>query len=907
MADLAERTNLEPEKRKRLNDIETQEWLESLEYVLLSAGPERVVEVLDKLDIYALSQGVDIPFTATTPYLNTIPADQEPEYPGDEDIERSIRRYTRWNAMAMVVRANKNSGVGGHISTFASAATLYDVGLNHFFRGHDAGVDADMVYYQGHASPGIYARAYLEHRIHKEHLRNFRREVYGGGLSSYPHPWLMPDFWQFPTVSMGLAPIMSIYQARFNVYLEKRGLKEAGSGKVWAFLGDGETDEPETLGAIKFAAREKLDNLIWVINCNLQRLDGPVYGNGQIIQELEGIFRGAGWQVIKVTWGSEWDKLLHKDDQGVLADRFAELTDGESQRYAAFGGKELREQFFNSPELKALIEGWSDDDLSKLNRGGHDVRKVYAAYHRAFHHQGSPTVILTRTVKGYGMGKAGEAMNVAHQQKKLDLEDMKAFRDRFSVPISDEEISDYPFYRPDQNSPEYKYLSERRQALGGFQPERRVKSEPLAPPDEKLFDEFAKGTDDREVSTTMVFVRILGKILRDKTWGKLVVPIIPDEARTFGMEALFRQIGIFSSVGQLYEPVDKENLLYYREDEKGQILEEGITEAGSMASFIAAGTAYASHGVNTIPFYIFYSMFGFQRIGDLAWAAADMRTRGFLLGATAGRTTLEGEGLQHQDGHSHVLNYGIPNLLSYDPSFAFELAIIIREGMRRMYQEQESIYYYLTVGNDNYAQPAEPEHLKRDALKDGVLRGLYKFRPAASDGKHKAHLFGSGAIMPEVLKAQTMLEDYGVSADVWSVTSYKALHQDALETERHNRLHPEEDPRTPYIYDLLKDEDGVFVAASDYLKILPDALARHVPKPIVALGTDGFGRSGTREDLRDFFEVDARYITVATLYELALDGKRSRQKKSERLSMDTVKKALDDLGINADKANPHHS
>jgi pyruvate dehydrogenase E1 component len=907
MADMAERTNLTPEDRKRLNDIENQEWLESLEYILRNAGPERVVEILDKLDIYALNQGVDIPFTATTPYLNTIPADQEPQYPGDEELERSIRRYLRWNAMAMVVRANKNSGVGGHISTFASAAMLYDVGLNHFFRGHDAGVDADIVYYQGHASPGIYARAYLERRIHKEQLRNFRREVYGGGLSSYPHPWLMPDFWQFPTVSMGLAPIMSIYQARFNVYLEKRSLKEAGSGKVWAFLGDGETDEPETLGAIKFAAREKLHNLIWVINCNLQRLDGPVYGNGQIIQELEGIFRGAGWQVIKVTWGGVWDKLLQKDDQGVLAARFAQLIDGESQRYAAFGGKELREHFFNSPELKALIDGWSDDDLSKLNRGGHDAHKVYAAYHRAFNHKVSPTVILTRTVKGYGMGKSGEAMNVAHQQKKLDLEDMKAFRDRFSVPVNDEDIADYPFYRPDEDSPEYKYLMERRKTLGGPQPERRVKSDPLAPPEEKLFAEFAQGTDEREVSTTMVFVRILGKILRDKVWGKLVVPIIPDEARTIGMEALFRQIGIFSSVGQLYDPVDSDNLLYYREDEKGQILEEGITEAGSMASFIAAGTAYATHGVNTIPFYIFYSMFGFQRIGDLAWAAADMRARGFLLGATAGRTTLEGEGLQHQDGHSHVLNYAIPNLLSYDPSFAFELAIIIHEGMRRMYQEQESIYYYLTVGNDNYAQPPEPEHLEREHLKDGVLRGLYKFRPAASDRKYKAHLFGSGAIMPEVLKAQIMLEDYGVSADVWSVTSYKSLHQDALDAERHNRLHPDEDPRTSYIFDLLKDEDGVFIAASDYLKILPDALARHVPKPIVALGTDGFGRSGSRDDLRDFFEVDARYITVATLYELALDGKRSRQKKSERVSMDTVKKALDDLGINPDKANPHRS
>ncbi|MEM7737061.1 MAG: pyruvate dehydrogenase (acetyl-transferring), homodimeric type, partial [Deinococcota bacterium] len=589
-------------------------------------------------------------------------------------------------------------------------------------------------------------------------------------------------------------------------------------------------------------------------------------------------------------------------------------TDGESQRYAAFGGPELREKFFDTPELKDLIEGWSDDDLSKLNRGGHDVTKVYAAYHKAFHHTGSPTVILARTVKGYGMGKAGEAMNVAHQQKKLDLEDMKAFRDRFSLPISDDDIASYPFYRPDEDSAEYKYLMERRKALGGPQPERRVKSEPLAPPDESVFDEFTKGTDGREVSTTMVFVRILGKILRDKTWGKLVVPIIPDEARTFGMEALFRQIGIYSSVGQLYQPVDADNLLYYREDEQGQILEEGITEAGSMASFIAAGTAYATHGVNTIPFYIFYSMFGFQRIGDLAWAAADMRARGFLLGATAGRTTLEGEGLQHQDGHSHVLAYGVPNILCYDPSFAFELAIIIREGMRRMYQEQESIYYYLTVGNDNYAQLPEPEHMDRDDLKQGVLNGLYKLRPAesledvdVSKAKHRAQLFGSGAIMPGVLKAQEMLAKYGVAADVWSVTSYKALHQDALEAERYNRLHPEDTPRTAYIYDVLKDEEGVLIAASDYLKLLPDSLARHLPKPMVALGTDGFGRSGTREDLRDFFEVDARYVVVATLYELAQEGKRSRKKKADRLDMSVVTKAIKDLGINPDKANPHNS
>jgi pyruvate dehydrogenase E1 component len=895
----SDRSQLEPEELKELNNTELREWLESLDYVLASGGSERVHQILERLAEHAFKHGVKIPFTAQTPYVNTIPVSEQLEYPGDIELERRIRNLIRWNAMAMVVRANKLSdGIGGHISTYASAATLYEVAFNHFFRGQDAGADADLIYFQGHASPGIYARSYIERRLPVERLRNFRRELQDDpGISSYPHPWLMPDYWQFPTVSMGLGPIMSIYQARFNRYLEDRELKPRGNAKVWAFLGDGETDEPETLGAIRMAGREKLDNIIWVINCNLQRLDGPVFGNGQIIQELEASFRGAGWNVIKVVWGRRWDKLIEKDDKGILIERFAQLVDGESQRYAAFGGPELREQFFNTPELKALIEGWSDDELGMLNRGGHDPIKVYNAYKRAAEHTGSPTVILARTVKGYGLGEAGEGKNVTHQQKKLNEDELKTFRDRFEIPVSDDEIGKFPFYKPDEDSPEFKYLVERRKKLGGFVPERRVKAESIAAPDEALFEEFMEGTEGREVSTTMVFVTILRKLLRDKTWGKLVVPIIPDEARTFGMEALFRQIGIYSSVGQLYDPVDKENLLYYKESKDGQILEEGITEAGSMSSFIAAGTAYATHGVNTIPFFIYYSMFGFQRIGDLAWAASDMRTKGFMLGATAGRTTLAGEGLQHQDGHSHVLAYTIPNVMAYDPSFAYELAIIIRDGMYRMYELQEDKYYYLTVGNENYPQPKVPKHLSREELKQGVLKGMYLFKPSSKKRtKLRAQLFGSGSIMNEVLKAQELLEDFDVAADVWSVTSYKALHQDALECDRYNRLHPEETPRTPYIAEQLKDAKGAFVAASDYLKILPDALNRHLPRPVYALGTDGFGRSEAREELRDFFEVDARHIVVATLYALLQAGE---------VKATVVSKAIEKLGVNPDKLNPY--
>jgi pyruvate dehydrogenase E1 component len=895
-----DRSQLEPDELRQLNETELREWLESLDYVLASGGPERVRSILEQLEQHAYKHGVPIPYMATTPYINTIGLDEQPDYPGDLELEERITNLIRWNAMAMVVRANKfSSGIGGHIATYASAATLYEVGFNHFFRGPAAGADADLVYFQGHASPGIYARSFLEGRFPVEAMRNFRRELQEHpGLSSYPHPWLMKDYWSFPTVSMGLGPLASIYQARFRRYLEDRGLFSPGDGKVWAFVGDGETDEVETLGAIRVAARNKLDNLIWVVNCNLQRLDGPVFGNGKIIQELEAIFRGAGWNVIKVAWGSKWDELLARDSGGVLARRFEEMVDGESQRYAAFGAPELRDRFFNTPELKKMIEDWTDDDIAQLNRGGHDPVKIYAAFQSAVQHRGSPTAILFRTVKGYGMGEAGEAKNVTHQQKKLDVDQMKAFRDRFDLPVRDDEITKYPFFRPPDDSPELSYLLARRNELGGFMPARAPQSERLDPPAAESFEEFMEGTDGREVSTTMAFVSVLRKLLRDDTWGRLVVPIVPDEARTFGMEALFRQIGIYSNVGQLYEPVDSENLLFYKESRDGQILEEGITEAGSMASFLAAGTAYASYGVNTVPFFIYYSMFGFQRIGDLIWAAGDSRARGFLVGGTAGRTTLAGEGLQHQDGHSHVLAYTVPNVLAYDPAFAFEIAIIVREGLRRMYQQQDDVFYYLTVGNENYAQPAAPEHLGREALEEGVIKGMYLFRPAARKrSKLHAQLFGSGSIMNEVLEASRILEqDYKVAADVWSVTSYKALHVDALEAERYNRLHPEQEPRVPFARRQLEGAKGVFVAASDYMKILPDALARHLPGPLVTLGTDGFGRSEAREELREFFEVNAGHIVLATLKALAEDG---------QVTASVVEKARDALGIDPDKPNPH--
>lgn len=881
---------------KQLNELENEEWLYSLDYVLKHGGPKRVVEILQQLQIRAHKAGVEIPFTANTPYINTIPRDKQTPYPGDREIERRIKSIIRWNAMAMVVRANRNeSAVGGHISTYASAATILEVAFNHFFKGKGEDYDGDQVFFQGHSSPGIYARAYLEGRISEEQLVNFRRELKpGGGLSSYPHPWLMPGFWEYPTVSMGLGPLMAIYQARFNRYLEDRGLKKPGSGKVYAFLGDGETDEPETLGAITLAARERLDNLIFVINCNLQRLDGPVRGNGKIIQELEAAFRGAGWNVIKVIWGGDWDPILAKDYNGKLVKRMSEVVDGQYQKFSVESGAYFRHEFFGvDPELLEMVKDLSDDQLRKLKRGGHDPEKVFAAFKAAIEHKGQPTVILVKTIKGYGLGESGEGKNITHQQKKLNEDELKEFRTRFGIPISDDEVSAAPFYKPAPDSPEMKYLLEKRERLGGFVPSRKVDVRPIKTPPEDVFAEFYQGTEGRDVSTTMVFVRILAKLLRDKEIGKLIVPIVPDEARTFGMEALFRQVGIYSHVGQLYEPVDKDSLLYYKEAKNGQILEEGITEAGSVSSFIAAGTAYANHGINMIPFFIYYSMFGFQRIGDLIWAAADMRTKGFLIGGTSGRTTLNGEGLQHQDGHSHILAYPVPTLKTYDPAFAFELAVIIRDGIRRMYEEQEDIFYYLTVMNENYPMPEMPE-----GAKEGILKGMYKLSPSKIKApKMKANLFGSGTILNEVLKAQSILETkYDVAADVYSVTSYKELRTDALDTERWNLLHPTEKPKIPYISSLFKSsDDSVFVAASDYLKLMPDMIAKWLPKPIVSLGTDGFGRSEGRVELRDFFEVDARYIVIGALYALAKEGK---------LKMSAVSKAIKELDINPEKLNP---
>jgi len=887
--------HIAPQPDHELERQETREWLDSLDYVIQRGGPERTTSLLEALQRHARRAGVTLPFTANTPYVNTTRVEDQTPLPGSGEIERRIKSLVRWNALAMVVKANRHSeGIGGHISTYASAATLYEVGFNHFFRAKGPGGEGDLVLFQGHASPGIYGRAFLEGRLTAKQLENFRRELQPeGGLSSYPHPWLMPDFWEFPTVSMGLGPIMAIYQARFMHYLEDRGLKPATGSKVWAFLGDGETDEPEALGAITLASREKLDNLIFVINCNLQRLDGPVRGNGQIIQELEAAFRGAGWNVIKVIWGSDWDPLLAKDHDGLLAKRMGEIVDGQYQKYAVESGAYIREHFWGTDaRLLEMVRHLSDDQLRRLRLGGHDPLKVYNAYRAAVAHTGAPTVILARTIKGYGLGEAGEGKNITHQQKKLNEDELRAFRTRFGIPISDEKIAEMPFYRPPDDSPEMQYLRERRQALGGYVPSRTVRAEPLAVSLGPVFEEFYKGTEGRTASTTMVFVRMLAKLLRDKTIGNLVVPIVPDEARTFGMEALFRQVGIYSHVGQTYEPVDMDTLLYYKEAKNGQILEEGITEAGSISSFIAAGTAYANYGVNTIPFFIFYSMFGFQRIGDLVWAGADSRTRGFLLGGTSGRTTLAGEGLQHQDGQSHVLAWGVPNLKSYDPAFAYELAVIIEEGIRRMFVDQESLFYYLTVMNEQYEMPPMP-----DGVRDGILKGMYKFRASGlKKATARAQLLGSGAILNEVLAAQKMLEtQYGVAADVWSVTSYAELSRDGHAADRWNMLHPGEPARAPYVAACLKDAPGPIVAASDYLKILPDAISRWAPRPIVSLGTDGFGRSEDRRALRDFFEVDARFVTLATLSALARDG---------AIDGKLVAQAMTDLGIDREKADP---
>src|SRR5246127_3390881 len=812
-------------------------------------------------------------------------------------MERLIKSLVRWNALAMVMRANKlQEGIGGHISTFASAATLYEVAFNHFLRAQTKDGDRDIVYFQGHAAPGMYARAFLEGRINEDHLMNFRRELKDKpGLSSYPHPWLMPDFWQFPTVSMGLGPINSIYQARFNEYLLDRGIKDTSRQKVWAFLGDGELDEPESLGALTLASREQLENLIFVVNCNLQRLDGPVRGNGKIIQELEAIFRGAGWNVIKVIWGGDWDMLIQNDCDGLLVRRMGEITDGQYQKYFVESGAYFRQNFFGTdPRLLKMAEHLSDEQLARMRLGGHDPIKGHAAYKAAAEHTGSPTVILAKTIKGYGLGEAGEGKNITHQQKKLNDEELRLFRSRFGIPIPDEELHDAPFYRPSDDSAEIQYMQRCRKQLGGYLPERRVRAAPLQPVSESHFEEFYKGTEGREASTTMVFVRLLAKLLRDPEIGKLIVPIIPDEARTFGMEALFRQVGIYSSVGQLYEPVDMDTLLYYKEAKNGQILEEGITEAGSMCSFIAAGTAYANHGINTIPFFIYYSMFGFQRIGDLIWAAADMRTRGFLVGGTAGRTTLAGEGLQHQDGHTHIHALTVPNCLAYDPAFAYEIAVIIEDGIKRMYVDGESIFYYLTVTNEPLAMPEMPGG---DHIREGILKGLYRFNASPKqDAQLRAQLFGSGTIMFEVLKAQQILQDkYGIGADVWSVTSYKGLYREANDCERWNLLHPGQTPRVPFIAQTLKGVPGPFVAASDYMKVLPESVARWIPGRLVSLGTDGFGRSENRAAVRGFFEVDAKHIVLATLSALA---------RETQIKIETVQQAVKDLGINPEKPNP---
>jgi pyruvate dehydrogenase E1 component len=878
-----------------IEDVEIQEWLESLDSVLESSGPEVAAEILERLRAHATVSGIDLPFTANTPYANTIPVRLEPLFPGDQELERRIKSLIRWNALAMVVRANREEhNIGGHISTYASAATLYEVGFNHFFRARTPEFEGDTIYFQGHAAPGIYARAFMEGRISAQQLENFRRELKpGGGLSSYPHPWLMSDFWEFPTVSMGLSPLMAIYQARFNRYLENRGMKPATDAKVWAFLGDGETDEPESLGAITLASREHLDNLIFVVNCNLQRLDGPVRGNGQIIQELESAFRGARWNVIKVLWGSEWDPILERDTEGLLVKRMGELVDGEYQKLVVSSGAYVRQHFFGHDErLLKLVEPLPDEALRRLRLGGHDPRKVYAAYKAAVEHKGGPTVILARTIKGYGLGEAGEGKNVTHQQKKLNEDELREFRSRFGIPLNDDDCITVPFYRPAEDSIELQYLRSRREALGGYTPKRSVRSKPIAADHDELFKEFTEGSDEREVSTTMAFVAMLRKMLKDPEIGKLIVPIVPDEARTFGMESLFRTVGIYASGGQKYEPVDMNTLLLYKEAKDGQILEEGITEAGSMASFIAAGSAYATHGINTIPFFIYYSMFGFQRIGDFIWAAADMRTRGFLLGGTSGRTTLSGEGLQHQDGNSHVLALPVPNLKAYDPAFAYEIAVIIQDGIRRMYKDGENWFYYITVMNEPYAMPPMPS-----GVREGILKGMYKYRGSANKkAKLKAQLFGSGAILNEVLHAQEMLEQkYSVAADVWSVTSYKELYVDAIETERWNRLNPGEKPRVPYVTRCLADAPGVFVAASDYLKTLPNMISKWMPRRLAALGTDGFGRSEGRTSLRDFFEVDAKFITLATLHELSADGK---------VDPKVVDKAIEDLGIVKTKPNP---
>ena len=877
---------------ERTQDKMAESFRSVFELALDSKGLEGTAQMLEKLAA-DLRTAPRPSAGATTPYLNTIPPDQQPEYPGDRDIERRIKSIMRWNAMAMVVKANSTTNVGGHIASFASSATLYEVAFNHFFRGATEDFPGDQIYFQGHAAPGIYARAYMEGRLTEKDLSNFRQELAGGGgLSSYPHPYLMPHFWQFPTVSMGLGPILSLYQARFNRYLQARGLTNWKSEpKVWAFLGDGESDEPESLGAISLAARENLDNIVWVINCNLQRLDGPVRGNGKIIQELESIFRGAGWNVIKVIWGKDWDELIARDKSGLLLKRMEECVDGDYQKYIVEPGSYTRKHFFGKyPELLELVTHLSDEQISKLLRGGHDVRKMYAAYKAATEHKGQPTVVLAKTVKGYGLGEAGEGKNISHQQKKMNEKELREFRQRFNIPISDDVIADTPFFRPAPDSVETKYLLARRQALGGFLPARIVKPVALEVPKLDYFGEFAKGST-AEASTTMAFVRLLTLLLRHKTVGKNVVPIIPDEARTFGMDALFKDIGIYSPKGQLYEPVDKKSLLYYLEKKDGQILEEGISEAGAMSSFIAAATSYASHGVPMIPFYTYYSMFGPQRVGDQFWLAGDIRARGFLLGATSGRTSLNGEGLQHQDGHSLLHASTIPTCLPYDPAFGFELAVIITDGLRRMFVENEDVFYYLALYNENYAMPPMPA-----GVEDGIVKGLYKFRPGMDGKKVKAHIFGSGSIMQSALKAQVILaEKYGVSADVWSATSYKLLRSDAIRCQRWNMLHPTSAAKQSYLETVLEKETGAFVAVSDNIRTVADQIAPWVPGGLFTLGTEGFGRSDTRARLRRFFGIDAESTVIGTLYALA---------EKNLIERKVVAQAIKDLGVDPENIQP---
>ena len=842
---------------------ETREWLDALEGVLATEGPERAHFILEQLIEKGRRSGAFLPYTANTAYINTIPPSKEDKSPGDHELEHKIRNYVRWNAAAMVLRANKTTNVGGHIASFASAATLYDIGFNHFWHSPSEAHGGDLIFAQGHSATGVYARAFMLGRLTKEQMDKYRQEVDGDGLSSYPHPWLMPDFWQFPTVSMGLGPIMAIYQARFMKYLQDRGLANTEGRKVWCFIGDGESDEPEALGAIGVAAREKLDNLIFVVNCNLQRLDGPVRGNGKIIQELEADYRGSGWNVIKLIWGSYWDSLIARDTSGMLLKLMDETVDGEYQTYKAKDGAYVREHFFGKyPETRDMVSNMSDDDVWRLNRGGHDPYKVYAAYSAAVKHTGQPTVILAKTIKGYGMGSAGEAQNITHQQKKMGTTSLKAFRDRFNLPIADSDIDEIPYLTFPDDSPEAKYMHERRDALGGYLPTRRMKGDTLKAPPISAFDALLKDSGERTFSTTMAFVRILGILVKDKTLGKRVVPIVPDESRTFGMEGMFRQLGIWSSVGQLYTPEDADQLMFYKEDKTGQILQEGINEAGAMSSWIAAATSYSTHGISMVPFYIYYSMFGFQRVGDLAWAAGDQRARGFLLGGTAGRTTLNGEGLQHEDGHSHLLSSTIPNCISYDPTFAYELTVIIQDGLRRMHQEQEDVFYYITVMNENYAHPELPK-----GAEEGIVRGMYPLPAPKSKLKKapKVQLLGSGTILLEVIAAQALLEqDFGIVADVWSCTSFNELRRDGISTARWNMLHPDEDRKLSYVEECLGNTEGPVIAATDYMRIFADQIRPYIlNKNYVVLGTDGFGRSDTREKLRDFFEVDRRYVVIA--------------------------------------------